>query len=198
MPPTTPLESTPWIATLLSDKTYITTPMPSRIPKSSTEDNFFARTINTPSTIPACIMQYQRPDGSSGSQSKTEGVKRLRLFVRLAENVTGYPGTLHGGVTASLLDESMGLLLGVRGEVGPAGERARDGVLSEVPVTAYLNTRFKRPIPVPADVVVNVWLREGGEAGGRKWVVGGDVRDENEKVLAEGECLYVRVRASKL
>lgn len=92
----------------------------------------------------------------------------------------------------------MGLLLGVRGEVGPAGERAHDGSLAEVPVTAYLNTRFNRPIPVPGDVVINVWLREGGEAGARKWVVGGDVRDEHEKVLAEGECLYVRVRASKL
>lgn len=196
MAPDEPLESTPWITTLLTDQTYITTPMPSRVPKSSTEDNFFARTLNTPSTIPACIMQYQRPDLSSGESPGD--VKRLRLFVRLAEDITGYPGTLHGGVTASLLDECMGLLLGVRGEVGPAGERSRDGALAEVPVTAYLNTKFKRPVPVPGDVVINVWLREGGEPSTRKWVVEADVRDEGGRLLAEGECLYVRVRASKV
>ena len=111
----TPFQSIPWITTLLKDPTYKTLTIPSRTTKSSTEDSLFSKTINTPTTISACLSQYRPPPPASApDQTQAE---ELRLFFLLGSDLNGYPSILHGGIVAALLDEATGLLLSLNGHV---------------------------------------------------------------------------------
>lgn len=169
------LEQTPWIAALLTDPSYETFPLPSRPldPSDITNDNFFSRALNTPHTIPHCILQGRLPAPPSPSTGQPD---KLRLFASLGEDVTGHPGVLHGGVIASLLDSVMGLLLAFRGEVC---------------MTSSLNLRFRRPVPAPGAVVVHSWVKE--ERAGR-WIVLGEIVDQSGVVLAGAEGLFVGIK----
>lgn len=197
-PEITHFQSIPWVANLLSDESFKTIPTPSRQSKETTEDSFFAHTLNSPTTISACLTQYKL--SRNGGEDEVE---QLRMFITLGCDVNGYPRTLHGGMVSSLLDESMGLLLMVRGDVaaskdrersGPNGEAGRgESHLSETPVTAYLNIRFLRPVITPGTVVLRTQLKEAKE--NRKWTIEGKIRDEEGRDLARGECLYVKIRA---
>lgn len=64
----------------------------------------------------------------------------------------------------------------------------------EGPVTAYLNTRFVRPVMTPGTVVVSGRIVEAEEE--RKWKIVGDIKGEDGKVLAEAECLYILPRGA--
>ncbi|BDD60782.1 hypothetical protein MPDQ_004684 [Monascus purpureus] len=182
-------QSIPWISNLLRDDSFETIATPSRQPKPTTEDSFFSNTLNSPTTISACLTQYRKPQ--SPQSSSTANVEELRTFCTLGQDVNGYPGTLHGGVVAALLDETMGLLIMIRGEGGDAS--TRDSNLSQTPVTAYLNIRFLRPIATPGTIVVSAQLKEAIED--RKWTIEAAIRDEKGRTLATGECLFVRIRS---
>ncbi|KAL4865580.1 hypothetical protein BDV12DRAFT_188063 [Aspergillus spectabilis] len=178
---TSHFRSIPWIAKLLHDSTFISIPIPSRIFKSSTEDSFFSTTINSPSTISACLTQYRHPPPNSKLFSpKSIPTTEIRIFCALGSDLNGYPGVLHGGMVATLLDECMGLILSLNLAGGQSGMNG--------PVTAYLNTKFVRPIPTPGTVVVSGKIIEAKE--NRKWKILGEIRDGNETVLAEGEYAY--------
>ncbi|KAL4804378.1 HotDog domain-containing protein [Aspergillus unguis] len=176
-----------WVAQLLSDPSFITIPIPSRIFKSSTEDSFFSTTINSPSTIAKCLMQYRQPEPESKPFSpEAIPTNELRIFCTLGSDLNGYPGVLHGGMISTLLDECTGLVLSLSLGGGLPG--------MEGPVTAYLNTRFKRPVLTPGTVLVSARIVETKE--NRKWKLVGDIRDENGKVLSEAECLYILPRGA--
>ncbi|KAL5336645.1 hypothetical protein BJX70DRAFT_389830 [Aspergillus crustosus] len=165
---TSHLQSLPWVATLLQDPTFTTVPIPSRIFKSSTEDSFFSTTINSPTTISSCLTQYRTPSPTAILFSpKSIPTTELRIFCTLGSDLNGYPGVLHGGMVAALLDECMGLILSLNLAGGESG--------MEGPVTAYLNTKFLRPVITPGAVLVSGRIVE--EKENRKWKILGDIRD---------------------
>ncbi|KAL4929031.1 PaaI family thioesterase [Aspergillus undulatus] len=177
--------SIPWVSTLLTDKNYITTPAPSRLFKSTTEDSFYSTTLNTPGTISHCLAQYRRPPQDAVPyQPGAIPTSEIRIFCTLGSDLNGYPGILHGGMVSSLLDECMGLVLSFRLGGGMPGQ--------EGPVTAYLSTKFKGPVRTPGVVVVSGWIVEMKE--NRKWLLKGNIRDHEGRILAEAECLYVLPR----
>jgi acyl-coenzyme A thioesterase PaaI-like protein len=179
---TTHFQSIPWVAALLRDPKFTPIPIPSRVFKSSTEDSFFSTTINSPSTISACVTQYRTPPPSAKPfRPKAIPTDELRTFVTLGSDLNGWPGVLHGGMVAALLDECMGLILNLRLGGGEPGQ--------EGPVTAFLNTKFVRPVPTPGTVVVGTRITEEKEM--RKWKIEGDIQDEERNVLASAECLYI-------
>ncbi|KAJ9649772.1 hypothetical protein H2199_000551 [Coniosporium tulheliwenetii] len=96
----------PWCRALLSDPTWKTVPTSSRTPKSSTEDSFFAETLQTPSTIRGCLAQHTAADPTSDPP-----IREVRILLDLGDGVNGYPHTAHGGFVATLLDEVVGVLL---------------------------------------------------------------------------------------
>lgn len=200
-------QSIPWVSDLLRDPAFANREIPSRTVKKTTEDAFYAQTLNSPETIKACLLQYRLPESSSSSPSSlsssssssgssttsnTSNVTELRTFFTLGSHMNGYPGTLHGGMVATLLDECTGLLLMVRGDVADDTTRS-DSNLSSVPVTAYLNTKFRRPVPTPGTIVVYTKLVEVSES--KKWKIQADIIDHKGRVLATGECLFVRTKA---
>ncbi|KAL2811479.1 hypothetical protein BJX63DRAFT_422323 [Aspergillus granulosus] len=160
-------QSIPWVAALLRDPTFTTTPFPSRVFKSSTEDSFFATTINTPTTISACLTQYRTPPPNAKPfRPNAIPTNEIRTFATLGSDLNGWPGVLHGGMVATLLDECMGLILSYRLGGGESGQ--------EGPFTAFLNIKFLRQVITPGTVVVSTRITEEEI---RKWKIEGDIRD---------------------
>ncbi|KAJ5491198.1 hypothetical protein N7539_002765 [Penicillium diatomitis] len=203
----TVFNSIPWVSALLHDKSFVTYTIPSRTVKPSTEDNLFSKTLNTSTTFSACLSQYRRPSGlgtepsttdfepntdTHPSSSPSSPITELRMFFMLGSDLNGYPGILHGGIAATLLDECTGLLLALNGQVGDAVTRQEPGSRPG-PVTAYLNTRFLRPVPTPGVVMVQARMVEG--EGDRKWRIEGRLVDGEGLALVEAEALYVRPRS---
>jgi acyl-coenzyme A thioesterase PaaI-like protein len=84
----------------------------------------------------------------------------------------GYPGLLHGGVTAALLDGAMTNCLFARGIEA---------------LTAELKVRYREPIAVENEVTTLAWL---AETYGRLHLLRGELRQDGRiKALAQGKFI---------
>lgn len=121
--------------------------------------------------------------------------------------MNGHSGIIHGGITATLMDESMGMLQTVNLErerqSGNVGEEEGGGLGS---FTAYLNVQYKRPVSTPGAIAVVV--KRVRKEGRKEWLSAelkqwsgsdrsrGDGDEEGELVVcATGEALFVTPRA---
>ncbi len=109
-------------------------------------------------------------DGTTGSRA---------TYVARKEH-SGWSGILHGGVTLSLMDEAFGWCLFFQGVAA---------------VTARIETRFHRPIPIGTRLWVRAWL-----VGERRKLfdVKAEVRggDADGRLFAESEAVLCRVATS--
>ncbi len=88
----------------------------------------------------------------------------------------GYDGTLHGGVVAALLDETMGWAIFHQGTWG---------------VTAKLNVTYRRPVPVGEELrITGEVVRDRGRGIELRGTV---ARASDGEVLAEAEGLFLRM-----
>jgi len=111
-----------------------------------------------------------RPDGPYGSVA--------RYHARPEHG--GWNGILHGGVTFALMDEALGWALYYQNQ--PA-------------VTARAETRFHKPVPVGADVVVKAWVVRKRK---RLFEAHAEVRmeDPESTLLAETNATMYRVESA--
>ncbi|KAH9856852.1 Thioesterase/thiol ester dehydrase-isomerase [Lenzites betulinus] len=103
-------------------------------------------------------------------------------FIHVGRALCGHEGVVHGGLLATLLDESL----------------ARVAILNlpeKVGVTATLNISYKAPTLAHQFIVIKVKL---DEAKGRKARVSATVEDMDGKVLAEANALFVQPRYAKM
>ena len=88
----------------------------------------------------------------------------------------GYDGTLHGGVVAALLDETMGWAIFHQGIWG---------------VTAKLDVTYRRPVPVGEELLVrSEVVRDRGRAIELHGTV---ARASDGEILAEADGLFLRM-----
>lgn len=92
----------PWTASLLKRPNTICRVPQSRAKKSSGEDSLFAVTLKNSRTLRSCISFYQRPGKDE------EKIEEVSTLLTLGEDLAGHPNTMHGGIVATILDESMG------------------------------------------------------------------------------------------
>ncbi|OBT49871.1 hypothetical protein VE04_09498, partial [Pseudogymnoascus sp. 24MN13] len=108
----------PWCAALLSAPNTTLLPTPSRVPKKSTEDSFFAVTLRTGDTIPF-MLSFSSPrilpapsDGVAAAAASpatpAPPIEQVSTLFALEAGLNGYPVTAHGGLIAALFDEAMG------------------------------------------------------------------------------------------
>ena len=98
--------------------------------------------------------------------------------------MNGYPAILHGGIVATLLDETMGSLLILN-------KALKNPALTPDFVTLELVTKFKKPVRTPQVVLV---VAEIKEVKGRKVFLSARVDDGSGGVLAMGEALFVGLK----
>ncbi len=87
----------------------------------------------------------------------------------------GFPGLVHGGITAAALDEAMGWA------VFAAGIWA---------VTARMEVRYRRPLPLDQELTVR---GEVTRDRGRRLEVAAAIRSVEGRLLAEANAVFVRV-----
>ncbi len=115
-----------------------------------------------------------------------DNARGLRLQFRLADGravaeftpepfLQGFPGYMHGGGVATVLDEAMGWA------AYQAGLWA---------MTAKFTMRFRRPVPLQQQVRVSGWLTRDR---GRFLELRAELRSRQGHLLAEADGLFVRL-----
>jgi len=109
-----------------------------------------------------------------GARIRREGEEAV-LTVTLGAAFEGAPGRSHGGVVATLIDETMGMVLAIVG--APA-------------FTARLTVNYRAPTPigVPLEVRARLVARDG-----RKLTITGELRS-GERLIADADALFLIVR----
>lgn len=194
-----------WLKGHVEDPDYKIIPTFSRHLKSSGEDYYFSRTINTEKTIPHFISLQRRnfvtPETSTSASRSRETPSHttktvvpeqpdcLVLISLGKQGLDGHPSTIHGGVTCAILDETMGLLIMLH-DNNIRGPGPRDSLY-----TANLNVSYRAPVPTPGEILVRTWLIS---RQGRKWHSKGQILDKSGNVLAEADGLWVTARRQKI
>ena len=109
-----------------------------------------------------------------GLQFRQEDGRALAQFTPSA-HLQGYPGYVHGGGVATLLDEAMGWAAYWQGVWA---------------MTARLSMRFRRPVPVGEALTVSGWVVRDR---GRLLTLRSELRSRQRRLLAEAEGTFVRV-----
>ena len=97
----------------------------------------------------------------------------------IPSNFDGHPGYLHGGIIATLLDETMSKAVRACGLTA---------------MTRHLEVDYKRPVPSVTPIRMEGRIVQ---SEGRKHWVEARIFDDNGVALAQGKGLFVEVRPSK-
>ena len=182
-------QSIPWCAKLLADPDFSIAPTRSRSPKASTEDSFFAETLQTDKTIRACLSLFSKASSKTSSEASSETsskdsspkIQQVHTLISLGTGINGYPNIAHGGFVATLLDQAMGILM---------EENMYNGSGKHV-VTAYLNIKYSRPVLTPGVVLVTAAYTK---VEPRKQFMRATMEDGEGTVYAKAEALFVEIR----
>jgi acyl-coenzyme A thioesterase PaaI-like protein len=163
-----------------------------------------------------CRLTLQCEDGISHwlelVQKPTAGtndVLKTVTIVKYGEALNGFPGILHGGAVATLMDEALGFamvaseiaLYGRFGTLPPdwktrlAEGQLRKDVLKGNMVTAKLEIKFLKAVPCPGLVGIEVDILE---RKGHMIKVRGMMKDESGALLAQADGLWVRIGGARL
>jgi acyl-coenzyme A thioesterase PaaI-like protein len=100
----------------------------------------------------------------------------------VSEEYQGYPGVVHGGIVASMLDEASG-----RSQMGSGPSRFM--------FTAQLSIRYRKPVPVGQPLKI---LGHAGESKGRIAKATGEIFGPDGLLLAQADTVLVDIPPEKL
>ena len=106
---------------------------------------------------------------------------RCHAEVVIPVHYEGYPGVVHGGIVAAILDET--------------GGRALMTDPNRFMVTAQLNVRYRKP--VPSETLLEV-IGMAIERKGRVSKAHSEIKNQAGEVLAEAELVLVDIPESQL
>ncbi|TVY30652.1 hypothetical protein LHYA1_G001247 [Lachnellula hyalina] len=109
--PITHFKNTPWCAKLLSNKSIIHVAIPDRRPKLNSEYTLVKETLNSKSTVRACITSFclpKRTEGLRPGEEKKNPFIEINTLLDLGSGINSFAQTCHGGIMATVLDEVMG------------------------------------------------------------------------------------------
>lgn len=92
------------------------------------------------------------------------------------EEYQGWPGILHGGITATILDEVMAKLIEHKGIWAVTGE---------------MNIKYVKKIEIGKELIARAWIEKGTK---KIFYVRAHIQNKDKEVLAEGSGKYFRVR----
>jgi len=103
--------------------------------------------------------------------------QQVRATVVVPEQFNGYPGFVHGGIIAALIDETAGRAVLLEGDD------------SHLMVTVKLEVKYRHPTPTGQPLTVLGWVIEGNP---RRAHVAARIVLPDGTVSAEGEAVIVR------
>ena len=120
----------------------------------------------------------QNPCGLKMDFYEDAEAEQVRATLRVPDAFQGYPGVVHGGIVAAILDEVAGRAVLLFGDD------------DDLMATLRLTVRYRQPTPTETPLVAVGWQERGSGVGAR---VAGEIRLEDGTVTAECECLLSRV-----
>lgn len=165
----------PWCAEIISDPSFHIVGRISRTVTPGNGHSLMAETWNTERTISHLLSMYRPPSATTGPAGE------LRRFYTFGEAMNAHPNLLHGGVIATILDSSMGNVVGQQmPELHPT-------------FTVALNITYKKPISTPGTVMVRSWITK--IEGPRKVWVHGVVESGTGEVHAFADGMWLAAKA---
>lgn len=98
-----------------------------------------------PSSRTCFVCGRQNPVGLKVTWYNDHTAQRIQATVTIPEHFNGYPGIVHGGIIATLLDETAGRAL------------LLDGDDSNLMVTLKLEVKYRKPVPTGQPVTLQGW-----------------------------------------
>ncbi len=96
------------------------------------------------------------------------------------ERFQGYPGVVHGGIIAAMLDET-------------AGRVFMNGPDPQFYVTAELKIRYRKPVPIGETLILKGHKGPDGGKKGRVAFAAGEIWNKNGDLLASADIVIVEV-----
>ena len=125
-----------------------------------------------------------RPADTSHLNDPLRPILRVASLFALGSGTSGHRGILHGGLTATLLDESISIVHEINHALGKTGS-----VFSGVSVTVSLSIKYLAPIPMTEPAVcVAAWVEDFQEHSTRMKAV---LTNSTGERLAEAEAVFV-------
>lgn len=194
----------PWIARKLNRPGTIVRVSGSRKPKADTEDSLWAEILKTPRTIRSTVSFYQNP------QNDNDSVSEVTTVLSVGNGMNGHPEILHGGITATMLDESMGIHQSVNFERAHLRDVKVGKAFGELPpheVSAFtreLKVQYLAPVRTPGSIMVTT--RRVKKEGRKEWFYAelkqctGHGEDDDGEIIvcATAEALFIEPRTSKM
>lgn len=170
-----------WSQHLLSSPDLVRTTIESQRqgggPTGPHENSFFSKTINTPTTVRACIpLRHKNPD-----PFKMESL----MLLSLGTDLSGHSSLLCGGMVGVLMDEIMGL----------AATHVSKRDQAENFFTAELRIKYKMPVPTPGLALCKA---KCVKVEGRRLWTEGTIEDGHGKVYAEGHATWIKAKVASL
>jgi acyl-coenzyme A thioesterase PaaI-like protein len=109
---------------------------------------------------------------------------RLAGVFKPREEFQSYPGRLHGGLAATILDETMGRCISLG--------RGDDQVWG---VTVNLSLNYRKPVPLDADILAVAWKTK---EGGRVCETAGEIRLATGEVAVEATGRYMKLPIERI
>ena len=107
-----------------------------------------------------------------------DGDSSVRAEFAVPEQFNGYPGIVHGGIVATILDETSGRALLARGHD-----------IKNLFVTLKMEIRYRQPTPTNTPLTA---IGTIVKAGASRATVHGEIRLPDGTVTAEADCIVAR------
>ncbi len=97
-------------------------------------------------------------------------------FCSIGDKFAGYPGIVHGGIIASLLDDAMG--------------RVVSSVMKKLVVTGRFTVRYHQPLPTNTSITLEGKLEEGQKKRKISWKAQAKIMDATGKIYASSKASF--------
>jgi uncharacterized protein (TIGR00369 family) len=131
-----------------------------------------------PSSRMCFLCGRQNPVGLKLDFYEDREAEQVRVEFVVPDEYQGYPGVVHGGIVAAILDETAGRAVMVRGSD------------EDLFATLRLTVRYRRPTPTGTPLIAVGWVERMGGMGAR---VAGEIRLPDGTVTAECEATVASV-----
>lgn len=179
--------SVPWTASMLSAPNTIPFLPSSRNPASPLHDQFFGRTLNNERGLSHLISFFHAPS-IDVAKDPSHSITKTVTLVSLGDGLSGFPRVVHGGIVASLVDESMGTVFDLNSTLG------KEARAFQTPnVTGGLDIKYLKPVPTNGVYYITSTV---DEIDGRKTRIRCELKDKDGEVLAKCASKWVALKAN--
>ena len=124
------------------------------------------------------VCGLQNPVGLKIAFYSDPEAEQVRADLTIPDEYQGYPGVVHGGIVAAILDEVSGRAVMLHGSD------------EDLMATLRLTVRYRRPTPTETPLTAVGWVEQVGGVGAR---VAGEIRLADGTVTAECQTVLANV-----